>query len=313
MNPNSKALGTEVSGVYRINSSANLELSTNKTISVFIPVLNEELLLPRALESVKRIGAQVFILDSGSTDRTLEIAESYGCIVYQGQWGSFSEKLNWGLKELPIETEWIMRLDADEYFTDEFVEQINSGVLERMKSDTAGIWIGRRIYFWGEWIKYGGMGAQPNVRITRVGKAYYEVRLTDEYVLAEGEFEKLRADIIDDPARGLSSWLNKHIGYAETECFSAYYSEKKSTWKSLQGTPRYRRFIKENIYQYIPLFIRPFVFWFYRYFILLGFLDGMRGLVYHFLHAFWYRFIIDALIFEAKLTGGSSVKKKHIM
>lgn len=286
----------------------------NGKLSVIIPVLNEEVLLPRALESIKRIGVQVFILDSGSTDRTVEIAESYGCIVHQGEWGSFSEKLNWGLSQLKIKTEWVMRLDADEYLTDELVHELKSGALEQMSSATNGIWVGRRIFFLGSRIKYGGMGAQPHVRITRVGKASYEQRLTDEHiVLNGGVFGKLQADIIDDPDRGLTSWLKKHIAYAETECFSDYHLKKKSTWKSLHGSAKYRRFIKENIYAYTPLFIRPFVFWFYRYFLLLGFLDGFRGLIYHFLHAFWYRFIIDALIFEAKLTQGKSVKKKHII
>ena len=290
-----------------------LKNTIGDTLSILIPVLNEEMLLHRALESAKRLGVPIFVLDSGSTDRTVKIAESYGCKVYQGLWGSFSEKLNWGLNELPFQTPWVMRLDADEYFTEELIQQLLSGALDRLDDGTDGVWIGRQIYFLGKWIRYGGMNAQPHVRIVRLGKAKYEQRLTDEHVLVEGGFETLKGAVIDDPARGLAAWLRKHVAYAETECFAAYRLTNSSSWKTLHGSAKYRRFIKEEIYARSPLFVRPVAFWVYRYFILLGFLDGFRGLIYHFLHAFWYRFVIDALIFEARLTKGASVKKEHVI
>lgn len=285
----------------------------SSVLSILIPVFNEEMLLPRAIESAKRLGVSVFILDSGSTDDTVKIAKLSGCVVHQGLWGSFSEKLNWGLNELPFQTPWVMRLDADEYLTEELIQELLAGALGQFAEQTNGVWVKRRIHFLGRWVRYGGMNSQPHVRIVRVGKAQYEQRLTDEHILAEGEFGMLRGAIVDDPARGLVSWLGKHVAYAETECFAAYHLPKRSTWRSLHGSAKYRRFIKEEIYANTPLFIRPVVFWVYRYFFLLGFLDGIRGLIYHFLHAFWYRFVIDALIFEARLTKGASVKKKHVI
>lgn len=282
-------------------------------LSILIPTLNEELLLPRSIESAKRLGVPIFVLDSGSTDQTVKIAETQGCIVYQGKWGSFSEKLNWGLNELPFETPWVMRLDADEYFTEELIKQLMSGALSKMEEDVDGVYVGRQIFFLGDRIKYGGMNSQPHARIVRLGKSRYEQRLTDEHVLVEGRFGALEGAVIDDPARGLASWLRKHVAYAETECLAAYRLAKRSTWKTLHGSAKYRRFIKEEIYARSPLFVRPAAFWIYRYFFLLGFLDGFRGLIFHFLHAFWYRFVIDALIFEAKLTNGASVKKEHVI
>lgn len=284
-----------------------------ETLSVLIPTLNEEILLPRAIESARRLGVQIFVLDSHSTDMTVKVAESYGCKVFQGRWGSFSEKLNWGISELPITTPWVMRLDADEYFTEELFQELKSGVLSRIEDGTDGLWVGRRIYFLGKWIKYGGMNSQPHARIMRLGKARYEPKLTDEHVLVDGKFGTLKGAVVDDPARGLIAWLRKHLFYAECESFAAYRVMKQSTWRSLEGSAQYRRFLKEEIYSRAPLFIRPIAFWVYRYFFLLGFLDGIRGLIYHFLHAFWYRFVIDALIFEAKITKGASVKKEHYM
>lgn len=282
-------------------------------LSVLIPVLNEELLLPRAIASAQRLGVSVYILDSGSTDRTVEIARAAGCIVHQGIWGSFSEKINWGLNELPFNTKWVMRLDADEYFTEELAQQLLDGALNHQDEGVDGVWIGRQIYFLGGRIRFGGMGSQPHMRIVRVGKAKYEQRLTDEHVLVEGGVNALRGAVIDDPARGLGFWLRKHVAYAETECFAAYNLKPSSSWKTLQGSAKYRRFLKEEIYAKSPLFVRPFGFWLYRYLFLGGFLDGYRGLIFHFLHAFWYRFAIDALIYEARLTKGVSVKKKHVI
>lgn len=290
-----------------------LKKTIGDTLSVLIPVLNEELLLPRAIASAKRLGVPIYVLDSGSTDRTVEIAESNGCKVFSGLWGSFSEKLNWGLSELPFNTPWVMRLDADEYFTEELIEELLSGALDKMDENTDGVWVGRQIYFLGGRIKYGGMNLQPHARIVRLGKAKYEQRLTDEHVLVAGKFASLNGAVIDDPARGLAFWLRKHVAYAETECFAASRLKNSSTWRTLHGSAKYRRFIKEEIYAHAPLFVRPVIFWIYRYIFLLGFLDGFRGLIYHFLHAFWYRFVIDALIFEARLTKGGSVKKEHVI
>ena len=289
-----------------INIKSNL-------LSVIIPVLNEELLLPRAINSAKRLGVEIFILDSGSTDNTVKLSETAGCIVHQGLWGSFSEKLNWGLTELPILTPWVIRLDADEYLTETLINEINSGILESVGNHIDGFWIDRHIFFMGKRIRFGGQGAQPNVRIMRVGHTKYEQRLTDEHVLAKGQFSKLRGAIVDDPDRGLAAWLRKHVAYAETESFSAYRLKKESTWRNLHGSAKFRRFLKEKIYNSLPKFLRPTIFFIYRYIFLFGFLDGYRGAIFHFLHAFWYRFIIDALILESEITNGKFVKKTNVM
>lgn len=290
----------------------NLEYKLADNFSILIPTFNEEMLLPRALESAKRLGVKIFVLDSFSTDDTVNIAKSAGCSVHQGQWGSFSEKMNWGLKELPFDTTWVMRLDADEYFTEELIQELESGVLKKVDEEVGALWIGRRIFFLGKWIKHGGMNSQPHARIMRVGKAKYEPRLIDEHVQVEGKFAELKGAVVDDPARGLLAWMRKHLLYAETECYAEFNIAKQVTWTQLHGSAKYRRFLKEAIYLRMPLFVRPFGFWAYKYIFLLGFLDGIHGLIYHFLHAFWYRFVIDALIFEGRLTKGASVKQKHV-
>lgn len=282
-------------------------------LSIVIPILNEEKLLPRVLASASRLGVEIFILDSGSSDRSIEIANSFGCQIFAGTWGSFGEKINWALTNLPIKTTWVMRLDADEYLTDEFVNTIGS-VLHSMSAKVDGLIVGRQIKFMGRWLKHGAMYPSEHLRITRVGHAHYEHRLMDEHVLVDGETFRISADIVEEESKGLLIWSSKHIKYAETECY-IYFNElsKKKTWRTLEGAACFRRLLKEEIYARMPLFIRPFGFLTYRYIIRLGFLDGIPGFIFHVLHAFWYRFLVDALIFEAKITNGASVKKTHVI
>jgi glycosyltransferase involved in cell wall biosynthesis len=280
-------------------------------LSIMVPTLNEEMLLPRVLASAKRLGVDIYILDSGSTDRSIEIAQSFGCHIHVGKWGSFGEKINWGLTNLPLKTAWVMRLDADEYLTDEFVDRIGQS-LASMDESVDGIMVGRRIKFLGKWLKHGGMYPSAHLRITRVGRARYENRLLDEHVHVPGATFRFSADIVEEESKGLLNWSGKHLKYAETECFIHHNGlSGEKTWGQLEGSARFRRFLREEIYDRFPLFVRPFGFWFYRYVIRLGFLDGMPGFIFHTLHAFWYRFFIDALICEAKITKGLSVKKSH--
>lgn len=290
---------------------ADAKIASIVSLSIVIPILNEEVLLPRVLASAKRLGVDVYILDSGSTDRSLEIAKSFGCQIHVGKWGSFAEKINWGLTNLPLKTTWVMRLDADEYLTDEFVAMIGPA-LASMDETVDGIMVGRRIKFLGRWLKHGAMYPSAHLRITRVGRAHYENRLLDEHVHVPGATCRFSADIVEEESKGLISWSSKHLKYAETECF-IHHNElsREKTWRNLEGSARFRRFLREEIYNRFPLFVRPFGFWFYRYVIRLGFLDGVPGFIFHALHAFWYRFFIDALIYESKITNGSSVKKSH--
>ena len=281
-------------------------------LSIIIPVFNEELLLPRVLENISSLGVDIFILDSYSTDRSVEIAQSFGAHIHSGQWQSFSDKLNWGLNLLPIKTEWVMRLDADEYLTPEFIDGIEN-ILRTAKPNVDGMIVRRRFIFLNKWLKHGGMYPLEHMRITRKGKAVYESRLLDEHVAVPGEVIRISGDIVDEDHKGLVNWLSKHVRYAEAQCFMDWHQseEPQKSWKTLDGGLKWRRFLKEEIYSRSPSFIRPFGFWFYRYFLLLGFLDGKAGFIWHFLHAYWYRFSIDALIYEAKVTNGKSIKKSH--
>ena len=274
--------------------------------SIMIPTFNEEIHLDRILKQINFHRYKCFILDSSSSDDTLKIAKKYGIKVIDGKWNDFSQKLNFGIDLNPFDTEWIIRLDADEYFDGDFISFLNQG---NIKSTCDAIYVKRKLYFMGQWIKYGGTYPNYIVRIFRPKKIKYEHKILDEHIDSEN-FLHLPINIIDNPLTDLKSWTFKHVRYAETYCIGYFSPSYDFSIKNLNGLNKVKTYL-QNIYLRAPLFIRPFLYFFYRYFIRLGFLDGKKGLIFHFMHAFWYRFLIDALIYQEENYKSKYKNQKH--
>lgn len=279
------------------------------SISVIILTYNEEKHIERCIESVKPFAQDIFIVDSFSKDKTVEIAKSLGVNVYQNKWeNNHAKQFNWGLVNCNIKTKWVMRLDADEYVTEKLAKEIIKKI-NKLEEQQTGIYIKRRVYFLGRWIKHGGYYPVWLLRIWQYGKGYCEQRLMDEHIkISEGNIIKFDNDIIDDNKNNISWWIDKHNNYAAREVIdilnithNILKGGRFSVSAKLFGTQEQRkRWIKEKIYINIPLFIRPFLYFIYRYFLKLGFLDGREGLIWHFMQGFWYRFLVDAKIYEIK-------------
>lgn len=265
-------------------------------LSVVILTKDEEKNLPHALNSLKPLSPDIFVVDSGSTDRTVEIAKAYGCHVVYHEFESHAAQLNWALGALPIKTPWVMRLDADERLMPQLVEEL------RVKLPTLGpkitaLMLKRRVYFWGKWIRYGGYYPTWLLRIWRRGKAVCEQRWMDEHmVVKEGQPLHLENDIIDENHKGLSFWINKHNSYSDREVMDLLNEPEKN--EKLEGQALRRRWLKNKVYRRSPLFLRAMMYWIFRYVMLLGFLDGKAGFVFHFLQGFWYRMLVDAKLHE---------------
>jgi glycosyltransferase involved in cell wall biosynthesis len=274
-------------------------------ITLVILTYNEENQIARCINNSKDISAEIFIIDSYSTDNTVKISESLGAKVFQHKWeNNHAKQFNWGLQNLPIKTDWVLRLDADEYLTPELVSEINQKLPE-LSNDITGVILKRRVYFMNRWIKHGGYYPTYLLRLWRYGSGKYEERWMDEHVKLEHErtvtFDN---DFVDDNLNNLTWWTNKHNNYATREAIDLLNIKYKfSSADGLnanlsEAQDKRKRWLKENLYTFIPLFLRPFLYFIYRYIFKLGFLDGIPGLIWHFLQGFWYRFLVDAKVYD---------------
>lgn len=270
-------------------------------LSIIILTKNEEANLKTCLLSLQLLNAEVFVVDSGSSDRTIEIARQAGCKIFEHQFDNYAKQLNWALQTLPIQTEWILRLDADERLTTELVKELQL-VLPETNNEITGYQVKRRVYFMGRWIRYGGYYPTWLLRIWRKGCGICEQRWMDEHIiLSQGRVASLQYDLIDENKKGLSFWIDKHNRYADREVQDLLTTptNEDSLLDSYQfSQAKLRRWIKTSFYKRSPLFLRAFIYFLLRYIIGLGFLDGREGLIFHFLQGFWYRFLVDAKIYE---------------
>jgi len=283
-------------------------------ISVLILTFNEELHIERCIKSLLPFAKDIFIVDSYSTDNTVKLAESLGAKVYQNKWVNYATQYQWGLDNCPINTKWVMRMDADEYVLPELANEINSK-LNSINENVSGIYIKRRVYFLDKWIKHGGYYPIKLLRIWRYGCGKIEQRWMDEHIkLSSGKTIEFENDLVDDNKSGLSAWTDKHNGYATREAIDGlnkiynFVDADIEDGKLFGSNVERKRWLRQK-YDSLPLFVRPIIYFHYRYFFKLGFLDGMQGFIWHFLQGFWYRFLIDAKIYEIYHNAGKNKNK----
>lgn len=274
-------------------------------ISVIILTYNEEVNLERALLSVRHWVHDIVVVDSGSTDKTVEIAKHFDARVFEHEFKHQADQFNWALENTSPTGDWILRLDADEVMMEELWHEI-AEKLPKVSSETNGFLMKRRVYFMGRWIKHGGYYPAWMLRLFRKGHGRSEDRSMDEHiVLSSGRAERLEHDFIDDNHKDLASWIAKHNDFSTREaqerlCEAFSLTSNLSPITSLTGQAARKRWIKNNLYSRLPLFFRAHWYFVYRYIFRLGFLDGREGLIFHFLQGFWHQFTIDGKIYEAR-------------
>lgn len=282
-------------------------------ITVIILTYNEELHIRRCIENVKQFAKTIYVIDSLSTDNTVSIAESMGAIVVPHKWpGNQAAQFNWALENIYIDTEWILRLDADEYLLPELIEELKVRV-PVLNKDITGITFKRRHIFLDKWMKRGTYPVMI-LRMFRKDKAVCEQRLMDEHIeLLEGENITFEQDFVDHNLNDLSWWAQKHVGYAIREAAELIDIEfnitgNDSSNRNLSEKTLKKRKLKLK-YAKKPLFWRSFAYFCYRYFFKLGFLEGKEGFLWHFMQGWWYRTMVDAKVFEIKKTCGNDKEK----
>jgi glycosyltransferase involved in cell wall biosynthesis len=280
-------------------------MSTKPDLTVIILTYNEGLHIRRCIESAFRVAKEVVIVDSISSDNTLDIAREMKARVFTNPFVNQAQQFQWAMEHGQITTGWTMRMDADEYLTDELIGEIQTK-LPDLDQLTSGVILKRQVHFMGQWIRYGGYYPIHLLRIWRTGHAAIEQRWMDEHTfLTQGSSVTFKHDFVDDNLNSLSWWTAKHNDYATREAVDIL--NRKYQFLETPGMPGEnanaaqvvnKRWYKNNLYLRLPLFLRAFLYFQFRYWIKLGFLDGRKGLVWHFLQAFWYRFLVDAKILQ---------------
>lgn len=276
-------------------------------LSVIILTYNEELHIRRCLENVKSIAKEIYIIDSFSTDATLDIAREFDNVhILQNKWeNNYAKQFNWGLEHSGISTQWVLRLDADEYLLPELVQELQEK-LPTLSDDVTGIIFNRRHIFMDKWMRRGIYPVKL-LRVFRYGKGMCEQRLMDEHIqLNEGHAVEFEHDFCDHNLNNLSWFCHKHVNYAIREAVDLLDIELDLTGaaetdngKEISPQALAKR-MKKHKYARQPLFWRSFAYFCYRYFLKWACLDGKVGFIWTFLQGWWYRMLVDAKVYEIK-------------
>jgi glycosyltransferase involved in cell wall biosynthesis len=264
---------------------------------------NEEAHIERCIRSLDETATDILVVDSGSTDGTVEIAKSLGARVVANDWVNYATQFNWALTQLQPATEWVLRLDADEVLSPRLRTEL-AALLPTLGADVDGIIFRRRIVFQGREIRHGGVGGVRVLRMFRHGRGRCEQRWMDEHIKVEGRTVHCRGDIVDRNLNPLSWWIEKHNRYASREAVDLlnlkYGFLPKDSVAGTRSQAGIKRWMKETVYARLPIGMRAGADFFYRYFLRLGFLDGRAGTAFHVLQGFWYRYLVDQKVAEVK-------------
>lgn len=265
--------------------------------SIVILTFNSESSITDTLQSVASLSDDIHIVDSFSTDRTLELARAFGTNIVQHPFENYGAQRNWAIDSLPLKYPWQLHLDSDERLSPELYHEIAS-----LSEDAAfnGFFLPRMMTFLGRPIRHGGLCPTWHMRLFRSGVGRCEARLYDQhFYVTQAPTAQLKGIMIDDLRMSLAEWTTRHNRWSSAEV--AELSEQQNEGRvqgRLAGTPVERKRYLRGFYNRTPLFVRPFALFFYRYFIRLGFLDGAEGFIFYVLQTFWFRFLVDAKFFE---------------
>lgn len=276
-------------------------------VTVIILTKNEELHLGRCLERLRTLEPRrVVVVDSESTDATAEIARREGAEVVVHPWpGNQAAQFNWALDALDIQSEWVLRLDADEYLSPELTEEIRTKLPE-MPADVSALVIPLGRYFLNRRLRHGIVNGIAMVRMFRRGCCRYEQRLMDEHLqILSGRSETLTHPFYDHSLLPLSAFITKHNGYADREAalllaekYRPQSAEADKAGGLAEAVAAKRR--QKSLYGRMPLLWRSTAYFLYRYIVRLGFLDGKEGFLWDFLQGWWYRTLVDAKVMEVE-------------
>jgi glycosyltransferase involved in cell wall biosynthesis len=269
-------------------------------VTVLILTKNEAPNLPHCLGSVVGWAAAVFVLDSGSTDQTVALAEADGATVFHRDFDNYAAQRNHAVEALPIQTEWVLFLDADEYASAALKQAIEAVLA--LSEAANGYFIPFKFMFMNRWIRHGGYYPTYILRLFRRGAVERIDREMDEQITVRGTTGHIHEPFIHHDRKPIRFWYEKHARYTRFQVADLLKSDREKTlrWADAHTQRDRKRWVKEQVWSRVPVLLRPFLYFIYRYFLLMGFLDGRAGFIYHFSHAFLYQFMIAAVYLDER-------------
>ncbi|MGC2398299.1 MAG: glycosyltransferase family 2 protein [Acidobacteriaceae bacterium] len=265
--------------------------------SVIILAFNSVDTIGATLAQAREISDDIYVVDSFSTDDTVALCREQGAQVVQHAFENYGVQRNWAIDNVVLRYPWQLHLDADERLTPELIASVRA-----LPEDPPepGFLVARLVEFLGRQLRHGGMSPTWHLRLFRNGAGRCEERKYDQhFYLLEGSAARLQGYMIDEIRMSLSEWTARHNRWSDAEVLEQTAPPGgMRVQPRLMGNPLERKRFLRGLYNGAPLFIRPFVLFFYRYFVRLGFLDGREGFIFWTLQTFWFRFLIDAKIFE---------------
>jgi glycosyltransferase involved in cell wall biosynthesis len=252
-------------------------------------------------------------VDSGSTDATASIATDLGATVFVHPFESHANQWMWALTTLPLATEWVIAIDADQRLTPELAKEIRSmfdSEAPELPDDLNGIYLNRRYIFRGRWLRHGGL--YPKYLLKMFRRQHVELDphdLLDHHFYVRGQTRSLKHDLVElnHKEDEIVFWSSKHLRYADALAREEYLREfghaKRPVKGSLFGNPDQFIIALKGFWNCLPRFLRPFLYFFYRYIIRFGWLDGKQGLIFHVFQALWFRLLVDTRFEELRHQG----------
>jgi len=274
-------------------------------VTVVILTYNEEVNLARAVNSVQNWAQSILVVDANSTDETVSLARDMGCEVVRHAFEDYGSQRNFALDYLADRSPgWVLFLDADERVSEELRTEITKRLEQEPSID--GFYVRRRFIWMGRWIRWGYYQAWI-LRLFRYGKGRCEERSVNEHIVVTGKVDYLKKDLLHENHKGVDAWIEKHNQYARLEADELLRrTEPKSGQLSMRLTgsqAERKRWLREQFWNRLPPLLRPVLYFFYRYVLRGGFLDGAAGFSYHALQAFWYPLLVDLKYLELKRKG----------
>lgn len=273
-------------------------------ITAIIMTKNESKNIGECLKSIKNLVKRAVVIDCGSIDNTVELARMHGADVYFHEFEYYAKQFNWGLENTNITTKWVIRLDADERFPEALCKEIEENIERHNKDDVNGFTIEAKYYFMGKCLKYGE-NKKRKLMIFKYGLGKIEDRKRDAHtIISSGTCIALKEKFLHYDFKNLDNFVSRYNWYAtrEMQDYIAYKNGKeeiKINDRKIQNT-RKKKF---GVYYKAPMFLRAGMLFIFNYILRGGFLDGKEGFIYHVLSSFWYRYLVDAKIYEYEKLG----------